>query len=180
MPRPPLAALRGRFGCRSLWSLRQVLLSPLLSVSNPSLLSPLERGGERWGIMRRFRPAPYPLRKGAAFMPPSSGLQFGLSSPLAGWHESCSFPFATLDAPGPRTPSGVHPPNLFSEVETAKRKQPTKTEAAYSLRRATYGPFSASVGLRFMCAVCSGCSLGTWGSVTRRATGKARGKLQPH
>ena len=59
-------------------------------------------------------------------MPASQRLTDGLSSPLAGWHESCSFPFATLDAPGPRTPSGVHPPNLFSEVETAKRKQPTQ------------------------------------------------------
>ena len=69
------------------------------------------------------------------------------------------------------------PPTSY-EVETAKRKG-TQTEAPSSLRRAIYGPFSASGGYGLLCHLLRVFG-GTWGSVTSRTTGKARGKLQPH
>ena len=71
----------------------------------------------------------------------------------------------------------VIPPTSY-EVETAKRKG-TQTEAPSSLRRAIYGPFSASGGYGLLCHLLRVFG-GTWGSVTSRTTGKARGKLQPH
>ena len=117
MPRPPLAALRGRFGCRSLWSLRQVLLSPLLSVSNPCLLSPLARGGERRGIMRRFRPAPFPLRKGAAFMPPSSGLQMALVRPWLAGMKAALFPLLRSMLPAPERLAAFIPPTSLARLK---------------------------------------------------------------
>ena len=179
MPRPPLAALRGRFRCRSLWSLRQVLLSPLLSVSNPSLLSPLERGGERRGIMRRFRPAPFPLRKGAAFMPPSSGLQMALVRPWLAGMKAALFPLLRSMLPAPERLAAFIPPTSLARLKQPNANSPQKPK-----------PPSASDELltahsRLLVATVCVCRLlrvfwGMWGSVTRGTTGKARGKLQPH
>ena len=156
MPRPPLAALRGRFGCRSLWSLRQVLLSPLLSVSNPSLLSPLERGGERWGIMRRFRPAPFPLRKGAAFMPPSSGLQMALVRPWLAGMKAALFPLLRSMLPAPERLAAFIPPTSLTRLKQPNANSPQNRSRLQPLT-SYLRPILGFRWLRFMCAVCSGC-----------------------